>query len=1021
MRKQTKTNKSLVLALLTGAVAVGFTGGATRLAAASVAPTMSFNKALETTYDFGAELTLPEGWVTLDGQKYAADCVLYRPDGTATNGASVALNVTGEYLLEYIAKVNGRYVTEKQTFVVTNESLSVSGKGNVTYTEFNGIRGAKVQMQDGDVLSYNQVIYLNRFSDTDELFRLFALPQVAGQEEFGRFEVTIQDIHDADKKIVVEVKQSPSTGNKKIVGYANAKYGDGVFVGLHPAAKNAKGAIEFEGAQYDFARASFYGAPIEECSFAGTPAKTTLGKEWIGICYGAESNIVRAKNQTKVLPIADMDSPAFFKETFQGFTTGEVRISIKPTNYVRSTATLFVTHFAGKPIAENAYYADDKAPELTVDLGGYSETALPNAVVGKAYKLFGASAMDINDGAVNTECNVYYGYNNERPINVNVKGGAFVPTREGVYTIEYKATDKAGNVALKKLRVYACQRGGAFSLSLTGFVNELTAGRKQSVIDGYGVENAFGDTELYAVATLRDNPAVQYVLDEDYAFTPLYSGTYDVTFRYSDYHETQFEQKTLIVTASDETLFEADGVFPKYLLKNGVYEFPTVQAIVLSSGVPVYSQTQLYVINDNGAEVPFSAYPKVTATGEVTLRYRHADGAYYDVEFPVIDAGFATMTYRIKDYFTSTNGAVVSTADNAGVYLTVTSAQDGAAAQFVNPLSPSTFQLNMQPLVGGEWKAGAKFALYLQDVTNTDNVLKFAYVLKAHGVYVSVNDGKEYFLCDTFAAEDDVLKLTYSVQNGKASFNDALTVAVATNLQGNLFTGFGKSVMLTIAFEEGFVVGDGVTLTNLNGQTLSNTKRDQIGAALVHANSSYGEKSLNDVVEILPCYAYDVLTPDVVAYVSVKAPNGQYVQDLDGVLLNGKGEARAGVLRKVQLTQYGTYEFVITAQDTAGNPARFPFTAYVYPNELPKIEISKETVKGSVNKAVSLNNYTISGVSDLSKCTVFTTVMKPNGTVEYLGKATSYLAKEKGTYIVRIMVMDEYGNLGEATFTLMIS
>ena len=41
MRKQTKTNKSLVLALLTGAVAVGFTGGATHLAAADVAPTVA--------------------------------------------------------------------------------------------------------------------------------------------------------------------------------------------------------------------------------------------------------------------------------------------------------------------------------------------------------------------------------------------------------------------------------------------------------------------------------------------------------------------------------------------------------------------------------------------------------------------------------------------------------------------------------------------------------------------------------------------------------------------------------------------------------------------------------------------------------------------------------------------------------------------------------------------------------------------------------------------------------------------
>lgn len=1011
MKKVNKMKKWIMFGLLSSAFSLALIGGTAHVAKADVVPTITLNDNLEATYDYGEEIVLPEGSVSIGGQKYVADCVLYRPDGTATNASEVTLDCTGEYVLEYTVNVSGTYVTQKKTFVVTNESLSVDGKGYVSYTEFNGVYGAKVQMQDGDILKYNQVINLNRFADTDELFRLFALPQQLGQEECGRFEVLIQDIHDENRVIVLEIKQAPFT-NRKTVSYTNAKYGDGVYVGLHPTDK--KGAIEFEGKQYDWALSGLYGAPIEECSFAGTPSKVALGEEWIGVCYGAENNVIRVKNQTKVISVADMDNPAFFKETFPGFTTGEVRISIKPTNFARSTATFFVTHFAGKTIAENTYYADNKAPELKVDLKGYTETELPNALIGKPYKLFNASAFDINDGEVKTECNVYFGYNNQHRVNVKLQGDTFVPLYKGIYTLEYTAKDKAGNVSKQLLRVKSTERTGALSLSLTGFEENFIAGNKQCVIDGYGVNNALGHVKLYAVATLRDDPAVQYVLDEDYAFTPLYAGTYDVEFRYSDYHETKSEQKVITVAQSDVVLFETDGLFPKYLLKNGTYEFPVMQAIDLSSGVPVSFPTKLYIIEDNKAEVEWTSSYKISASNEVTLRYRYSNAKYHDVPIPTVDAGFGGVL-RLADYFVATKGSFASSSDMNGVYFTLTEVQDGAALQFVNKLNPSVFNFDMR-VDAASWRTGAKISLYLQEDANENNVLKFTYALKKNGVYVSVNDVKEQFLC-AFAEEVN-LKAAYSAYNGKVSFNGILTIPVSTNLQGRDFVGFGKGAMLTVSFEEGFTGGERVAFVNVNGQTLSNVTSDGIQAVLLHENGSYGERKLNDIVEILPCYAYDALTPDVMAYVSVIGPDRQYVQDLDGTLLKN---VRADVLRKVQLTQYGDYVFQIEAKDASGEATRYPFRAFVIKDEAPKVEISSAKLQGKVDTAVSLKNYTISGVSDLSKSTVYVTVKKPNGVMEYVNNPSAYTAKEKGTYIVRVAVLDEYGNLGEATFILVIS
>jgi hypothetical protein len=507
---------------------------------------------------------------------------------------------------------------------------------------------------------------------------------------------------------------------------------------------------------------------------------------------------------------------------------------------------------------------------------------------------------------------------------------------------------------------------------------------------------------------------VQYVLDEDYSFTPLYAGTYDVEFRYSDYHETLSEQKVITVAKSDVVLFETDGLFPKYLLKNATYEFPVMQAIDLSSGVPVSSIAKLFIIEDNKEEVEWTTSYKIQTSNEATLRYRYSATQYYDVTIPAVDVGFGDVL-RLTDYFVATKGSFTSSSDMNGVYFTLTDAQDGATLQFVNKLNPSVFNFDMR-VDATSWRVGAKISLYLQEAADESNVLKFSYALKENGVYVSINDGKEQFVC-AFTGEVN-LKVAYSAYNGKVSFNGTLTIPVPTNLQGRDFVGFGKGAMLTVVFEEGFTGGERVAFVNVNGQTLSNATSDGIQAVLLHENGSYGERKLNDIVEILPCYAYDALTPDVMVYVSVIGPDRQHVRDVDGTLLKN---VRADVLRKVQLTQYGDYVFQIEAKDASGEATRFPFRAFVIKDEAPKVKISSANLQGKVNKVISLKNYTVSGVSDLSKCTVYVTVKNPNGTMEYVNNPSAYTAKQKGTYIVHVAVLDEYGNLGEATFTLVIS
>ncbi len=1016
MRKSGCMKKGLCLAALVGAVALGSAGvvGSGVLASAESAPQIQLSGKVMSTYNPGDKFVMPQGTVTVNGQQYEADSILYCPDGTATDREEITLTTSGEYVLEYVASVGGKYYTEKKIFTVTNETLAVDGQGYISYESYKGRQGAMVHMQEGDRLVCNQVINLSHFEGTDELFRMFAIPQAIGQEDFSRFEVEIQDIYDADKKVTIEAKQYLSMGNhRNLYSYCNVKVGDGIFIGME---EYKGGTIEFEGKKYHLHRGDQYGSPIRY-SFTAKQAGIELGDEWIGICYDYESNVVRSKNQTSIHPIADLDSSVFLTDIFTGFTTGEVRISIKPTNYVRSSCTLFVSHFAGESLTEGSFFIDSEKPDLKVDFNGYEEANLPVAAVGVPYRIFDSSAFDIIDGVVDTSYRVYYGYNTENPFSIDVVDGVFTPEHAGLYTIQYIAKDRSGNAAVKNVQIRAYAGLAGLALNVTP-AQTLVVGEKQKVAEACTISGAVGRTSVSAVATLRSNPNVQYAMDDSLCFTPLYSGEYDVTFSCSDYYQTVSVAKTVNVQAADKVLYEVNGVFPDYLLKKGVYEFPTVTAIDLSSGKPVSSQAKLYLIEDAGDEIEYVAGASVGASDNVVLRYRYSADEYHDVFIPVVNAGLNTSRIYMKEYFVPSAGAFDVNATADGVSFTITNADDGAALNFINALNTSKFSFSIKPIEGKGWKENMVFSVYLRDSVDENDVLKFTYLVKEDGIYVSANNGKEYYVCASFANEDDGLELVYSAEKGSVVINEKLTVLTPTDLNGKPFNGFVNPAQLTVCFEEGFAVGSGVTVCELNGQKISNSRYDQSAPSLVHGNVYYGEKRLNDVVTVLPCYAYDVLTPDVKAYLVVTGPDGNPVRDVNGVLLDGT--ARADVERRVRFERYGQYDFVLQAYDALENEVVYSFTAYVINMEQPTVTVNTSYIRGKVGESVALAGYTVGGVEDLSKCTVFITVKNPNNCMEYLGAATHYTPTMRGEYVVHISVLDEYQNLGEATYTLIV-
>ena len=59
------------------------------------------------------------------------------------------------------------------------------------------------------------------------------------------------------------------------------------------------------------------------------------------------------------------------------------------------------------------------------------------------------------------------------------------------------------------------------------------SGVKSKVINTFDVANAKGNVNIVVKAILNDE--ISITLDDDYSFTPLYSGNYDIVVSVSDY------------------------------------------------------------------------------------------------------------------------------------------------------------------------------------------------------------------------------------------------------------------------------------------------------------------------------------------------------------------------------------------------------------------------------------------------------------------------------------------------------
>lgn len=644
----------------------------------------------------------------------------------------------------------------------------------------------------------------------------------------------------------------------------------------------------------------------------------------------------------------------------------------------------------GKEYSRNLGYA----PDITVDFGEYSSENIPQAVKGKPYKLFAASAEDVYCEEVSVDTKVYLHYLEDAKTLISLENNVVTPEYYGVYTVEYKAIDEFGNTSVYTYD-FLCEDVETLSVSLSEKVETTVVGTETAIAD-FDYENEFGFVTTKITATHENGKSVD--LTEKTAFVPMYVGEYTIEYTCTDYNLEVKEAYTLTVEENDNPVFLTRASMPKYFVVGQEYTLPSVEAYQFLTGKPisVTPAVTVQVGKENAQKLDGYTFIPDTA-GAVTITYTAFSGenaVSQEYSARVIDVGEVGTTFDIAKYFYSADALV--TVDTESV--TVATQTDGARVEFINALPSREFLF--------EFSATAQslnfetFTVYLQDSADESVQLELTYGnVGRKDSYFSIN-GKSY-----------EVKGAASVQS--ISYNEAKgTIQLGLkDFEGPFgFEGF-PSGKIYFSFGFGGVSGKAeIDVHSINNHIFMETGGDDFAPQIWFNLSTRDSYTIGDTFELFEIEYGDVLDTNTDLYLDVISPSEKYVTSEQGILLqNYKGDMKGISFR---LTEYGDYFITIIALDGSSNRQNYSYCIKVIDAVAPQATLEQKIPTSlKVDEAFTVSDVIVTDdVSDADKCTVKVFFFGLNGNFRELEIGKSYNLKEAGTYYLYYMVADEAGN-----------
>lgn len=949
---------------------------------------------IPSTATFGSEFELPAAKITSGGQEYDAVGVIKFPGGVAYSRPSVTLDEEGVYEVEYRATVGNNIVRVRKSLSVRKDLFSFKKDTDTaefkTGTFANGKDGVVVSMTANSELRYNRVIDVSKLTRTDRLLEGYVDYAPERGAEFYGLTVKLTDIYDENNVVTIIFDGRSSDTDINNRSYSDVRAGA---TGQTPSGWNRYEKYLYVGTRGSWVRTSF-----KDVDNLTSP---------IVVCYDAATKSIYGNNDMLII---DLDDPKYFSTLWGGFTTGEVRLSITPSQIADKTADFVITSIMGQDLSL-ASSVDEDAPVIEIDDLGY-ETA-PDGMVGVPYPVYGATAFDAYCGSRPVDVRVYAAYDSDARNDVEVVNGKFTPTRAGYYTVVYTSSDAFGNVAEKKVRVRADASLAAPALTVEGSVNSGVCGTDIAIATPvYSVSS--GKADLNVKVKLNGTVVAENVD----SFFPEKAGTYSIEYVVTDYlGRTATASYNVTVEKGTAPVFIGAPVLPRYFLTGSEYMLPQFNAYTYSDAGRAEAATVIKITDADGEKTLSGrkyAAPAASDGQDVTVTYQSGETSVsYTVKAVKVKEG---AVIDMSKYFAGAN--ISASATSAGVR--VTTSTDKAAASFVNALFGSRFSFGFT--VGGT-TANTKNKFGSLAITLTDSadpsVSVTLRVIK--GVYgsgssiVSV-DGKRVSVPVSFYGDTGSKEFGFEYNNIEKTLtdNENFTVSILKTDDGKDFDGFkSNKIYLDVKFEDVTAESE-INVTAINGQMLSDDTRDRVIPMIRVLGEADGNYAIGSTGKVFDAVYADVLDPNVTATVSVETPSGEYLVQ-NGVTYKDLplGEY------DVTLTEYGNYIVYYKAVDTSGRTAEATYGLYVADRVAPVISISGKTAEtAKAGSSVAVPSATATDNCD-GEVTVYVFVTNPDHKIVRV-TGSSFTADKTGKWTITYYALDAYGNTATETRTVTV-
>lgn len=848
--------------------------------------------------------------------------------------------------------------------------------------------GLYAQLVPNDSLTLKNVIDLEELGEKGESFVEFsACVEQAYNAEYTRIRLEMIDVYDESNYVTVQISADPQLENSAGTSYFLACASNGQKLSGYEENKNLVHVNNEYGAW----------SPFSFCGIWGS-------SDYTGLYYDVTKKAIYAvSNMGARKMIIDFDDPVHFGTyLWDGFTSNEVYCRISCDKYKTDAAKLLVRKYGNFDLS-NPELDDRVAPVLDIQYGEYSEENVPNALVGKAYPVFPVTAFDAVDGVVDADVKVYMNYYSSQKLEVRLKNGAFTPQISGPHYIVYSSVDSRGNTVEKVLRVNAQDSCEPLSIRFENVQDTCVEGDKYA-FPAYEISGGLGKLALSVSASLNGKT----LAIEDGGVRPYESGTLKIKYALQDYIGQTYEtEQEIAVTDAVKPTFIEEPILPKYLIAGNRYTLPALNAYdyVTAKGSPISTAISVKE-NGNSCNLTNNVYvPSDVSQAEIvyTAKIGNATAEYCKV-LPVYSVTNSDGLDMAKYFVYGANGASVATPDAVNL---IASADE--KFEFINYVTALSFRTGFS--LGENYTGVKKFHILLTDIKNENKVLKFTYTFEGKTAYFYLNDKEDGKVSVDGALEAEKrFRLNLNTLENKVFYDikNNNVLPVNTFMDGTPYTGFTKSRAYVTYYFEGVSEETTIGINDINSGYLSDETEDWIKPILAWNGDVGGQKEINSTLKLPQLLANDVLSGDIDAYVTIKAPSGNIITDLQGRVCNNflyDGTDIAFIL-----AEYGDYLVTVTAMDASGNKTTSSTLISVIDTEKPVLHISGSiALTGKVGQKISLPKATAK--DNYSEASISVYVVYPTSEIlDVSENVDGFVASVAGTYTVVYSVSDAAGN-----------